>query len=171
MAVYVGAAFDELEYISANDDACAPASRVTFEATAGTLYRIAVSGYDGEIGDFTLAWNRNPPPPEPPYPVEYPRVTGVAREGDTLTASEGAWAGAQPISLAFAWGRCDRDHDRCPLIPGATSRTCVPSADDVGWRLWVRVTATNAVGSTPAFSGETALVAARPPVNLGPSRS
>jgi PASTA domain len=166
LAVYVGAAFDELEYISANDDACAPASRVTFEATAGTLYRIAVSGFDGDIGDFTLAWNRNPPPPEPPYPVEYPRVTGVAREGDTLSASEGAWAGAQPISLAFAWGRCDRDYDQCRLIPGATSRTYVPSGEDVGWRLWVRVTGTNAVGSTPAFSDETALVAARPPVNL-----
>ena len=166
LAVYVGAELDALESVAGDDDACALASRVSFEATAGTVYRVAVAGYDGETGDFTLVWNRNPPPPEPPYPVDRPRISGVAREGDTLAASDGAWFGAQPISFSYAWGRCDRDFERCALIPGAGSRTYVPSAADVGWRIYVRVTGTNSVGSSSAFSNLTALVAARPPVNM-----
>jgi hypothetical protein len=166
LAVYVGAQLADLEWLTGDDDGCAPGSRVTFEAGAGTQYRVAVAGFDGSTGDFTLAWNRNPPPPEPPYPSEEPRITGVAREGDTLTASEGVWFGAQPISFSYAWGRCDRDYERCALIEGAGSRTYVPSGGDVGWRLYVQVTATNAVGSSPAFSNLTAPVAARPPVNM-----
>jgi hypothetical protein len=166
LAVYVGAELTALEEVAGNDDGCAPASKVSFEATAGTVYRIAVAGYDGETGDFALAWNRNPPPPAPPFAVDYPEITGIARDGDTLTASNGVWIGAQPISFSYAWGRCDRDYERCGLIPGAISRTYVPSGADVGWRLYVRVTGTNSVGSSPAFSDLTALVAARPPANM-----
>jgi hypothetical protein len=166
LAVYVGSELGDLEWVTANDDGCAPESRVTFEAAAGTVYRVAVAGWEGASGEFTLAWNRNPPPPEPPYADEYPRISGVVREGETLTASEGVWFGAQPISFVFAWGRCDREYEQCGLIPGATSRTYVPSGADVGWRLFVRVTATNSVGSGSSFSNVTAPVAARPPVNM-----
>jgi PASTA domain len=165
LTAYTGSGFDDLELVAGNDEGCAPASRVVFEATAGIEYRIAVAGYEGATGDFTLAWNRNPPPLDPPSPEESPRISGLAREGDTLTASEGVWSGGQPMSFSYAWGRCDRDDERCALIGGATARTYVPASGDVGWRLFVRVTAANAVGSSPAFSGLTALVAARPPVN------
>jgi hypothetical protein len=124
-----------------------------------------VAGYVGRTGDFTLRWNRNPPPPEPPYAVDYPRISGLAREGDTLSVSEGVWNGAQPIALAVAWRRCDRDYVQCGPIPGATSRTYVPSSSDVGWRLYVQVTATNVAGSSVEFSNPTPPVAARPPFN------
>lgn len=168
LAAYVGTELAELEWVAADDDGCAPGggSTITFVATAGTQYRVAVAGYDGDTGDFTLAWNRNPPPPEPPYAGEDPRITGVARDGETLTASDGVWSGAQPISFSHAWGRCDRDYERCALIAGANARTYVPSGGDVGWRLFVRVTATNFVGSSAAYSVSTAPVAARPPVSI-----
>jgi PASTA domain len=165
LAAYVGAAVDALDVVAGSDDACGLGSRLSFEATAGTVYRIAVAGYDGAVGAFGLAWNRNPPPPEPPYAVDYPRISGVAREGDTLSTSDGAWQGAQPISLAFAWGRCPRDFGPCGLISGATSRTYVPSGNDVGWRLYVQVRATNVAGSSVEYSSLTPPVLARPPVN------
>ena len=46
-----------------SDDACGLQSRVSWEAVAGTVYRISVDGFYGEQGNFTPTWNRNPPPP------------------------------------------------------------------------------------------------------------
>jgi hypothetical protein len=168
IAAYVGSDLGDLSEVASNDDVadCWPGSRIVFQATAGTTYFVAVAGYDGLTGEFTLSWNRNPPPPEPPSPVTLPRVLGEAVEGTTLTAGEGEWRGDQPISFAIEWGRCDRDYERCGPIPGNAARTYAPTAADVGWRLYIRVTATNAVGSWVEFSNLTPLVAARPPQNV-----
>ena len=166
LAVYTGSDLEQLAEVAANDDACGTSSRVSFEASAGTVYSIAVSGYLGRTGGFTLVWNRNAPPPEPPYATTSPSITGVARDGETLTASDGQWASSLPISLARSWGRCDRDFERCELIPGADSASYRLSNSDVGWRFFVRVTATNAAGSTVEYSGTTPPVAASPPMNV-----
>jgi PASTA domain len=167
LAAYVGASLADLAEVASNDDAeCSPGSRISFEASGGTVYSIAVAGYGGTTGEFTLSWTRNPPPPEPPYALASPRISGGAVEGQTLTASEGEWGGAQPISFTYAWGRCDRDYERCGLIDGANAKTYAPTASDVGWRMYVRVTAMNVVASTAAFSNLTAPVAARPPLNM-----
>ena len=165
LAVYTGSDLTGLTEVGGNDDACGYSSRLAFEAAAGTMYVVAVAGYDGEAGEIALAWNRNAPPPTAPGAIEYPRITGLAREGETLTVSDGRWAGTQPITFSYAWGRCDRDFDSCALIPGAQSRTYVAPSADVGYRLFARVTATNVAGSTPAFSVATAPVLARAPIN------
>jgi hypothetical protein len=99
LAVYTGSDLEQLVEVAANDDACGSSSRVSFEASAGTVYSIAVSGYLGRTGEFTLVWNRNAPPPEPPYATTYPSITGVARDGETLTAADGQWA-SKPADLA-----------------------------------------------------------------------
>jgi hypothetical protein len=168
VAAYTGTGLVGLTEVASDYGTCSPGSRISFEATAGAVYSIAVTGAFGETGLFTLAWNRNAPPPEAPYVVEdgYPSISGSAVDGQTLTAFEGHWGGAQPISFAYAWGRCDREFDRCPLIAGANAKTYAATAGDVGSRLYVRVTATNAVGSTVSFSDATALVAARAPLNM-----
>ena len=57
LAVYTGSTMNALSLVGQNDDIQAPAnqqSRVTFNAAAGTLYRIAVDGYNGATGDITL---------------------------------------------------------------------------------------------------------------------
>jgi hypothetical protein len=41
--------------ITCNDDTCGLLSRVTFAGTAGTPYIIRVSGFNGSVGNFTLA--------------------------------------------------------------------------------------------------------------------
>jgi subtilisin family serine protease len=64
LAVYTGAAVGSLTTVGANDDFSSPErwSRLTFTATAGTTYRIAVDGYAGDDGPVTLAftWSLGP---------------------------------------------------------------------------------------------------------------
>jgi PASTA domain len=160
LAVYTGSDVTALSSVAGNDDACGLESRVHFQAVAGTVYRLALAGYDGETGDFTLAWNRTGPPP---LMTGLPAITGVARDGETVSTSDGAWGGQAPFTYAYAWGRCDRDE--CNYIPGATSRSYTIRSIDVGFRLFARVTASNAFGSAAAFSDTTGVIVARPPAN------
>jgi large repetitive protein len=62
LGVYTGSTVGGLTAVVTNDQAspaCAAnanASRVTFTATTGTVYRIQVDGWDGDFGAFTLTW-------------------------------------------------------------------------------------------------------------------
>lgn len=162
LAAYTGAAIGQLTTVGVDDDSCDLGSRISFEATSGTVYRIAVSGFwEGAMGDYVLSWNRNPPPPSP---VGSPHISGIPRDGETLTASDGTWSGVGPFTYAHAWGRCDRDF-HCALIPGATSNTFTIRSIDVGYRFYVLVTASTPWGSSMSESDWTAVVAARPPSN------
>ena len=68
LAIYQGASLTQLVRIAANDDLepGTPASRVGFEASAGSVYRIAVDGRDGARGVARLSWRpggiATPPP-------------------------------------------------------------------------------------------------------------
>ena len=165
VAVYSGSALVDLTEVASDGYGCWPGARVSFEATGGSSYFVAVAGAYGFESEFTLVWNRNPPPPEPPYAIDYPRVPTTAKEGETLTAADGEWRGATPIAFAYEWGRCDRDFE-CRPIDGAHARSYVPTAGDVGQRLFVRVTASNVAGSSVEYSNLTTPVAARPPLNM-----
>ena len=84
LAVYTGASVGALSQIAADDDACAPGSGVSFTAQAGTVYRIAVGGFDGESGDVSLqlvAPAATPPPVTPPPPPPPPAQPGCALRG------------------------------------------------------------------------------------------
>lgn len=61
LAVYTGNAVSALSLVASNDDASSVIhqSAVTFDASAGTAYRIAVDGYNGAVG--TVVLNLNPP--------------------------------------------------------------------------------------------------------------
>jgi hypothetical protein len=104
-----------------------------------------------------------------PSNVGEPVISGRAEQGRTMSASRGRWTGTEPISYAFRWVRCGRDGGRpngsdCGFILGATESRYVVSAADVGSRLRVRVTATNADGSETVASNPTGIVVG-PPVN------
>lgn len=86
-----------------------------------------------------------------------PAITGTATVGQTLSASDGTWSNA-PTSFSYQWLRCNGGGNSCASIPGATGKTYVLTAADVGQTLRVRVTATNADGSASAQSDQTAAV-------------
>ena len=163
IAVYTGSALGSLTFVTYSDDACAVGSIARFEASAGTTYNVAVGGCCGEVGDFTLAWDRSPPLP---FAIDYPSISGIAREGNTLTGSPGQWTGSP--TFTYAWGRCDAPVDECDLIPGATGQTYTVTTRDIGNRLFLQVTGTNVSGSYTEYSDLTLIVRPGGPTNTSP---
>lgn len=103
--------------------------------------------------------------PGAPANIVAPAISGTARDGQTLTASTGSWAGSEPISYAYQWQSCNGKGESCTNIPGASGSSYMLTPSNVGSTLDVVVTASNSVGSTPATSQATAVVAAIPPAN------
>jgi hypothetical protein len=86
-----------------------------------------------------------------------PTITGSARQGQTLTASNGTWAN-NPSSFTYQWQRCSASGDNCTGIVSATNATYTPGAADVDNRLRVVVTALNADGQSSATSARTDVI-------------
>src|SRR5437879_6020837 len=107
--------------------------------------------------------------PPTPTSIEPPMITGTAQQGQTLTEHEGTWTN-EPTSFSYQWLQCASKGTNCSPIVGATARTYVPVAADVGHTIKVQESATNAGGtSTPATStSATAVVIPAPPVSVSP---
>jgi hypothetical protein len=92
-----------------------------------------------------------------------PEVTGIARDGDALTAKEGEWVRAGPgaVTFAYQWQRCDVNGANCANIPTGTGKTYVVQTADVSRKLRVFVAATDSDGTSQAVSTTTGTVAAR----------
>jgi subtilisin family serine protease len=109
-----------------------------------------------------------PPAGSPPANATAPTIAGTATEGQTLTASGGTWTGSSPMASAFQWQRCDSTGAGCTNLGGATASSYTLGSPDVGWRLRVVETATNAYGAGAASSAATAAVIAAAPVPTPP---
>jgi hypothetical protein len=98
-----------------------------------------------------------------------PTISGQPEEGRTLSATPGSWNGTTPFSFAYRWVRCGTDGglpdgSNCVFIGGATKSKYQLVRADVGFRIRVRVTATNTAGSATAASNATQTIVG-PPVN------
>lgn len=96
-----------------------------------------------------------------PANVTPPSISGLARDGELLSASEGSWSG-YVTGFDFAWQRCDAS-GACTLLSNATN-THLLAAEDVGYRLQVLVTARGDGVDVSALSPPTEVVVAQPPV-------
>ncbi|MGD1057512.1 MAG: DUF6531 domain-containing protein [Solirubrobacteraceae bacterium] len=105
---------------------------------------------------------------EPPVPVNVspPGIEGSAHVEATLEEEHGSWSN-HPTSYSYQWEQCAVLGEPCLAITGATDRTYVPTAEDLGFRLVVREIAINTSGSSlPARSLPTAPVTQAPPVDI-----
>ena len=99
----------------------------------------------------------------PPANTAEPAISGRAEQGVRLSASTGTWTGTKPISYAYQWVRCgvdggQPDGGNCAIVSGATGNRYRLVSADVGFRMRVRVTATNVDGSRTATSNPTGVV-------------
>ena len=59
MAVYTGSAVNALSFVASDDDSGGNnTSLITFNAVAGTTYKVAVDGFSGASGNVTFSWQR-----------------------------------------------------------------------------------------------------------------
>jgi hypothetical protein len=86
-----------------------------------------------------------------------PALSGQAREGSTLTVTNGTWENT-PTSFTYQWQRCDANGSGCTSIAGATRNTYTLASPDVDHTVRALVSATNADGTASANSNPSGLV-------------
>ena len=95
-----------------------------------------------------------------PVALGRPTIAGTLEQGKRLTGGAGTWTGSGAIAYAYQWSRCDARGAHCATILGATRATYTEVAADVAHALALTVRATDAAGSTTAYSALAGLVAA-----------
>lgn len=101
-----------------------------------------------------------------PQNTASPTISGTAKVGSILTASNGTWSNS-PTSYTYRWQRCATDGTGCGDITGATSQTYTLASSDVHHTIRVVVVASNADGKTEAKSAATDVVGS----TAGPANS
>ncbi len=99
---------------------------------------------------------------------ELPEVTGIAKEGELLTADPGEWDAGGSVTYAYQWQACDPAPEECYDIEDAMGTTYELTGDEVGLAVRVIVAAEDGVGTTSAASVPTAPVDATSPFNTEP---
>ena len=95
--------------------------------------------------------------PVAPTNVALPKILRTAKVGQKLSTSHGRWTHA-PTKYGYQWFRCSSVGTHCRAIPKATRSSRTLKKVDAKHKLYVRITATNAAGSTKANSAFTKIV-------------
>ena len=126
LAVYEGGSVTALALIGASDDGCSEQSILTFPATAGVVYSIAVDGYGGATGSFTLRWRPLLAPRNDNFAAAEP-LSGTSGSFEETTLGGGTEPGERPHagssagSVWFSW--------TVPVAGVASIDTCGSSFD------------------------------------------
>jgi Tol biopolymer transport system component len=98
--------------------------------------------------------------------VSLPTGETAPELGDLLFASAGTWTGSFPMTFAYSWTTCpaaDPLDGPCVAIPGATLSFFTVPASLYGFRIRVRVTATNSAAAVAQSSAASEIVTATAP--------
>ena len=143
LGVFTGATLATLTTVATDDDSCGFSSRVSVDAAAGTVYRIALGGYDDEQGTFRLTIAELHPPSNDDFDDAQP-FAGSAVAGTTLDAGRedgepfdhgdgSVWyTWTAPASGVFRIQTCGSASDAAPALyagtdlESLTSRTPYP---------------------------------------------
>ena len=147
LAIYTGGSVSNLTGVVSDDDGGGfGSSRVQFRVNGGTTYALAVDGFAGTSGRYTLSWNLEITNEEFPRITTQPASRSTTNGGTAVftVVAEGA------VSLGYQWFRNGVE------LPGATAATLtVPNVSSAeAGRYVVRVSAVSSsrfVESTPIF--------------------
>jgi hypothetical protein len=135
---------------------------------AGSTYLLAAADVGARLRVVVTASNRGGSSssassataavlPTAPQNDAAPTISGSPRAGEALIASPGSWRDA--TSYQYRWWRCVRT--TCAYVNGATESRLTLRDADVGATFRAVVTASNAGGSSTAYSAPTRAVASR----------
>jgi hypothetical protein len=105
LAVYVGDDVTQLQQVAADDNGCGDQSWLTFAASAGVTYRIAVDGADGAIGYFELGWGIGPANDDFAAANELPGDSGQVAGDNRYASLEPGEPEHGPSGSASVWYR------------------------------------------------------------------
>ncbi|MDQ1496324.1 MAG: large repetitive protein, partial [Actinomycetota bacterium] len=149
---------------------CAPvgpqsdsAAYVLQPGDVGNTIQVAVTAY---IGSGTTVATSSHTLAIAPLNTGVSSITAPAQQqdGQTYTASDGAWDGATGLAFGYQWKRCDSSGSSCTAIQGATGKTYTSGPLDVGQTLRALVSAVKGGSATTLATGDSAqtgVVAAR----------
>jgi sugar lactone lactonase YvrE len=155
------------EYLGDHCASIPGATSTTYSPTAadvGSMLRTVVTATDAEGSATAISSPSAVVAPAPPVNTHPPVIEGVAKEGQTLTASTGSWSGAS-LTFTYQWKSCNSVGEACTSIEGANNSVYVVGGGEVGSTLRVLVSVANVAGEASAVSSPTAVVAQGPPVN------
>ncbi len=151
LGVYTGASVSALSLVAENDDINLGRyqSSVTFQAVAGTVYRIAVDGYGNQMGLVSLTVSPGANVPTAPQiqqaPADQTRFAGGAG-GGTNASFRVVATGSLP--LYYQWLR------NGTILPGATNDLLTVTNAAAGDAGTYQVAVSNALGSTTNAGAE-----------------
>jgi hypothetical protein len=169
LGVYAGASLDSLSQLGISDDSgSTQQSILTLDVVAGSTYHVAVDGYLGATGTFSLNFNTAPPNDLRGDAIALsggrPRITGFNTNA-TTEPGEPTHAGSLAHSIWYTWtalssGPVDVDTFGTPfdttlaVYTGPTIGTLVPVAsnDDAPGRTQSRLTFAATAGTTYVFA-------------------
>jgi Calx-beta domain/Domain of unknown function (DUF4214) len=123
LAVYTGTAFNNLNVIGKNDDVSlgsVTTSTLTFNATAGTVYRIAVDGWGGDLGNITLNWAQTSCSKLPEFSASSFSVGETAGSSQIIITRTNT-AGAATVDYSTSDGA---GLNECTVVNGTGSSRC-----------------------------------------------
>ena len=158
LGAYTGTTVGALSTLAANDDSGGGLwSAVTVNVTAGTTIKIAVDGYGGLRGSTVLGWTFTqvaaPTVPDAPTGVTASAGNGKVSVGWLAPASNGRSAITGYTATATPGG------GKCST---AGTRACTIGSLRNGTAYTVTVTATNAIGTSPASAASAAVTPGAP---------
>jgi virginiamycin B lyase len=126
----------------------------------GEMLQVAVTATDG-IGLASATSRQTAIITALPANTTLPSLSGTAQQDQVLSVTPGTWTGYPAPTLTYQWEDCDTAGSTCSNVAsGGTASTY--TAQPVAQTIRVTVTATNAGGSTPATSAQTAIIVATP---------
>ena len=111
LGVYTGSSVSALTEVAGNDDSSGLQSSVSFSATGGTRYHIAVDGYSAATGPVVLNWNQPQPPPAATVAVTSPNGGETWAPGSSRPVT---WTYTNPPSTATATTQAAADTSPTP---------------------------------------------------------
>ena len=119
-------------------------------STLNGNYIRLISTIQNSLGGIIIPSNLVGPvvAPTSPMSISAATITSKPALGETVTATSGDWSGVPKPVITFQWLRCsDSTGSSCTEITNATGNSIVPSLEDLGKFLKVRITGKNRVGS------------------------